>query len=1063
MTNLEITNAYIGDIEAIRLYLGDNLVYGTEPEPEEDPMLRTPLTFEFIEQGTGTTHGIGLRLTGVTSTAERDQYRRPLMYVLTHNGEKTTGYLDLTEDVSSSAVTSLMTGLTLGDTVEFYAKEKQGALAASTVIYEMITYYTGDKYAVYGNVNSLLVTKDEFDDFDNATFIASAYTFHGLFSNKTALDFGTPSSEKHILLPEPTNGLQESCYSYMFQGCSSLTTAPALPATTLATACYDSMFWGCTGLTTAPALPATTLADKCYYGMFYGCRKLDILDCRATDITASACTAGWVSYVASSGTFVKDPNMTSWTRGTNGIPTNWTVIDAVGIQLPETYKKVWEDESGVKTIAILPFENWTASTSDDWITFDKTTGTSKDRSFSFNYTTTDEGRTGTITFTTNSNSVTFTLYQNDLNNRLTFNILSDGRITWKKTETAAVSGWNVSLYYRKNDAASWSTLNISSPGTSINVSAGDTLEFAAYGTSQTLARDTTMYCWLGDSTAQFEARGNIMSLLSANDYSGATTLESAYTFYGLFSGCTALTSAEKLILPATKLTNYCYRYMFDGCTSLTTAPELPATTLADYCYTQMFADCASLTTAPKLPATTLATNCYYGMFQRCSSLTTAPALPATILAERCYGSMFYGCTTLTTPPELPATTLTKNCYNNMFAGCTSLTTAPELPATTLADSCYWYMFYGCTNLNYIKCLATDISASNCTKDWVLNVASAGTFEGVPSTEWASGNNGVPEGWTTNIPLLKVSVLEIELFNQGDTASLDVSSTLPWSATSIPSWVSLSQTEGNSGLTTITITAITIPSTEVKDTLTITNTYKTVSITITNEQKDYSKMPLTFEMLSAGTIYWRPETSLALTFEYSLNDGPWTRAQSSVSIDVERGDKVQFKGDNIRLATSSSRYSHFDCEASFNAYGNIMSLLDSTGYTTATTLESANTFVGLFMNCRGLISAENLVLPATTLKNYCYNRLFRECSNLLRGPELSLEVLNANGCYQHIFYGCSSLNYIKCLATNVTGTTYTNNWVTGVGTSGTFVKHPGAGWTTGTSGIPDGWTVVDATE
>jgi hypothetical protein len=45
----------------------------------------------------------------------------------------------------------------------------------------------------------------------------------------------------------------------MFDGCTSLTTAPALPATTLAANCYSYMFYGCTSLTSAPALPATTL------------------------------------------------------------------------------------------------------------------------------------------------------------------------------------------------------------------------------------------------------------------------------------------------------------------------------------------------------------------------------------------------------------------------------------------------------------------------------------------------------------------------------------------------------------------------------------------------------------------------------------------------------------------------------------------------------------------------------------------------------------------------------------------------------------------------------------
>ena len=66
----------------------------------------------------------------------------------------------------------------------------------------------------------------------------------------------------------------EFCFLGLFWNCTSLTTPPDLPATTLAISCYSYMFSGCTSLTTAPELPATTLADSCYYWMFYNCRSL---------------------------------------------------------------------------------------------------------------------------------------------------------------------------------------------------------------------------------------------------------------------------------------------------------------------------------------------------------------------------------------------------------------------------------------------------------------------------------------------------------------------------------------------------------------------------------------------------------------------------------------------------------------------------------------------------------------------------------------------------------------------------------------------------------------------
>ena len=112
----------------------------------------------------------------------------------------------------------------------------------------------------------------------------------------------------------------------MFYNCRSLITAPELPATTLTNYCYDSMFYGCTSLVTAPTLPATTLAGYCYQNMFDGCSSLKHIKCLATDISASS-LSNWVRGVASTGTFVKAANMTSWTTGTNGIPSGWTVQD----------------------------------------------------------------------------------------------------------------------------------------------------------------------------------------------------------------------------------------------------------------------------------------------------------------------------------------------------------------------------------------------------------------------------------------------------------------------------------------------------------------------------------------------------------------------------------------------------------------------------------------------------------------------------------------------------------------------------------------------------------------
>ena len=66
----------------------------------------------------------------------------------------------------------------------------------------------------------------------------------------------------------------QATFSYLFNGCTVLTTVPELPAMKLAAYCYTNMFKGCTSLTKAPKLPATGLAEYCYQCMFEGCSKL---------------------------------------------------------------------------------------------------------------------------------------------------------------------------------------------------------------------------------------------------------------------------------------------------------------------------------------------------------------------------------------------------------------------------------------------------------------------------------------------------------------------------------------------------------------------------------------------------------------------------------------------------------------------------------------------------------------------------------------------------------------------------------------------------------------------
>ena len=343
---------------------------------------------------------------------------------------------------------------------------------------------------------------------------------------------------------------------------------------------------------------------------------------------------------------------------------------------------------------------------------------------------------------------------------------SENMSGWTRGASGIPVGWNVENFAATYDGLTFTAIENST--ISLTNSGGnepdiwysrDLIEWTKWNYSSIeLAKDSKIY-FKGNNSKQFSktssqyskfvmtgkiaASGNIMSLL---DNGECTSKEvGAYCFFNLFNNCKVLTTPPTL--PATTLADRCYEKMFYG-TSITTAPTLPATTLSYSCYNSMFYKCTNLVNTTLLPATTLSNRCYFSMFYGCSSLVKAPEIKATTLADECCYMMFYNCSSLTTAPALQATNLNKSCYANMFSGCTSLTTAPELPATTLLDNCYQNMFYGCNKLNYIKALFTTTPSSSYTGNWVVSVATDGTFVKNKDATWnVTGDDGIPTGWS----------------------------------------------------------------------------------------------------------------------------------------------------------------------------------------------------------------------------------------------------------------------------------------------------------------------------
>ncbi|MBQ9465427.1 MAG: BspA family leucine-rich repeat surface protein [Muribaculaceae bacterium] len=242
--------------------------------------------------------------------------------------------------------------------------------------------------------------------------------------------------------------------------------------------------------------------------------------------------------------------------------------------------------------------------------------------------------------------------------------------------------------------------------------------------------------------------------------------------------------------------------------------------------------------------------------------------------------------------------------------------------------------------------------------------------------------------------------------------------------------------------------------------------------IATRADDMTATPLTLEAIDNTTI--NISNPLALTIEYSVDEGAtWTAsAANPITIPVTAGDKVSLRGDNAAYADagswqSSSGHTSIKSTGNFYAYGNVMSLISSTGFASLTALSQSYTFPYLFGECYDRLRShpsKELLLPATTLTQYCYARMFSACTEMRRAPSLPAQSLTGY-CYYYMFTNCSSLRQVRCLAVYNTSSNYaTYCWLLGVSSTGTLIAAPdmsGNQWKTmsNSGSCPSGWTVV----
>ena len=203
------------------------------------------------------------------------------------------------------------------------------------------------------------------------------------------------------------------------------------------------------------------------------------------------------------------------------------------------------------------------------------------------------------------------------------------------------------------------------------------------------------------------------------------------------------------------------------------------------------------------------------------------------------------------------------------------------------------------------------------------------------------------------------------------------------------------------------------------------------VSITQPTVPYVGFTATADNSSIRMVYGGTLVGCIPNLQYSYDGQSWKKLEEGINYNVEKGQTIYMRGHNPDgVSRRFDGYSYFDMKGSFEGSGDLMTLVDSTGMTTEA--------------------------PA-----YCFYRLFYYCTALTKAPRITATASNSDT-YANMFVGCTNLQYIEVDFTKW-NTDATENWVSSIASTGTFVKPAALPTTFGSSNIPSGWTVMDKEE
>ena len=156
--------------------------------------------------------------------------------------------------------------------------------------------------------------------------------------------------------------------------------------------------------------------------------------------------------------------------------------------------------------------------------------------------------------------------------------------------------------------------------------------------------------------------------------------------------------------------------------------------------------------------------------------------------------------------------------------------------------------------------------------------------------------------------------------------------------------------------------------------------------------------------SVPIIYYSSTTGKNFQQAEVTNNGQWYEFSKERPMYIYGFNPRGFsKGENLYVQFQ------FDGPSKFNISGNIMGLID--GFSEVTAIPSLYCFYKLFMGISLIYDASALRLPAKVIKGAAYYEMFRNCNNMVAGPDIDGTDNSGYGGTTAMFKGCKSL--VEC--------------------------------------------------